>query len=281
MAEVQGFAKRNTFEDKLARDEAELEELKKQHIGAKEAVEEAEAEEEAGEAVGAEERTFKKRYGDLRRHAQQKQQELEQKINQLQSQLESAANKEMKLPKTEEEIEAWASKYPEVSKIVETIAIKKAREEASQYESKFKEIETMKMDALRQKAEADLMRAHPDFDDIRDQDEFHDWVEAQPDWIQKALYENETDGKSAARAIDLYKADMGIKTKRKSEPKDAARSVGTRGERSSPADQDTKGVFYESQVNKMSAREYEKYADQIAESIKAGKFVYDMSAAAR
>jgi len=269
------FAKRNTLEDKIAKDEAELEEMKKQHTGA---VGESE---EQGEAVGAEEKTFKKRYGDLRRHSQQKQQELEQKIAEMQRQLEAATKKEMQLPKSEAEIEAWASKYPEVAKIVETIAMKKARETASQYDDKFKEIETMKMDALRQKAEADLMAAHPDFDEIRDDDDFHNWVEEQPDWIQKALYENDTDGKSAARAIDLYKADKGISKKRKSAPKDAAKSINTRGERSSPDYADSKGTIYESQVAKMSAREYEKNADLIAEAIQSGKFVYDMSAGAR
>jgi len=272
------FAQRTTLEDKLAKEEAELEEMKKQHTGA---VEETEEQEAQGDAVGAEEKTFKKRYGDLRRHSQQKQQELENKINEMQKQLEAATKKEMRLPKTEEEIEAWAGKYPEVAKIVETIAIKKAREAASQYDDKFKEIETMKMDALRQKAEADLMAAHPDFNEIRDEDEFHDWVEQQPDWIQKALYDNDTDGKSAARAIDLYKADMGISKKRKAAPKDAAKSVPTRSERSSPDYSDTKGMIYESQVAKMSAREYEKNAEAIAEAIQSGKFVYDMSAGAR
>jgi hypothetical protein len=268
------FAQRNTLEDKIARDEAELEEMKKQHVGAEES-------EEDEAPAGAEEKTFKKRYGDLRRHSQQKQQELENKLAEMQKQLDSATKKEIKLPTSEEEIEAWASKYPQVAKIVETIAIKKARETASEYDSKFKEIESMKIDALRQKAEADLMAAHPDFDDIRDQEEFHEWVEEQPDWIQKALYENETDGKAAARAVDLYKADMGISKKRKAAPKDAAKAVGTRTERSSPDSTDSKGVIYESQVAKMSAYEYEKNADAIAEAIQSGKFVYDMSAGAR
>jgi hypothetical protein len=268
------FAQRNTLEDKLARDEAELEEMKKQHVGA------VESEEDEAPA-NVEEKTFKKRYGDLRRHSQQKQQELETKINEMQKQLEAATKKEMQLPKTEAEIEAWANKFPEVAKIVETIAIKKARETASEYDSKFKEIETMKVDALRQKAEADLMAAHPDFDDIRDQEEFHEWVEAQPSWIQQALYDNETDGKAAARAVDLYKADMGMSKKKKSSSKDAAKAVGTRTERSAPDSTDSKGVIYESQVAKMSAYEYEKNADAIAEAIQSGKFVYDMSAGAR
>ena len=41
------------------------------------------------------------------------------------------------------------------------------------------------------------MRLHPDFDEIRDGDEFHEWAEDQPKWVQDALYEND-DAKSAA-----------------------------------------------------------------------------------
>ena len=74
----------------------------------------------------------------------------------------------------------------------------------------------MQDDALREKAEVELLKRHPDFAEIRDQDEFHNWVEAQPQWVQKALYENEHDAMSAARAIDLYKADMGITGKKSS-----------------------------------------------------------------
>ena len=82
----------------------------------------------------------------------------------------------------------------------------------------------MKADATRKKAEVELITAHPDFGEIRDDDAFHDWVDEQPKWVQDALYENADDSRSASRAIDLYKADMGIKkTKPASNNKDAAR----------------------------------------------------------
>ena len=61
----------------------------------------------------------------------------------------------------------------------------------------------------KKKAEVELMRIHPDFDQIRESDDFHNWAEEQPKWVQNALYENQEDAKSA-RAIDLYKVDRGI-----------------------------------------------------------------------
>jgi len=99
--------------------------------------------------------------------------------------------------------------------------------------------------------------------------------------VQQALYENDTDARAASRAIDLYKADKGIKTKKESSSKDAAQSIGTRGARSTPASEDTNGTFYESVVNKMSSHEYEANQEAIAKSMKTGKFIYDLSGNAR
>ena len=144
-------------------------------------------------------------------------------------------------------------------------------------------INEAQLQALKDKAEAELMRLHPDFDKIRDQDEFHNWVEEQPQWVQKALYENETDAKSAARAIDLYKADMGlkqVKSSRKSEEKEAAKSV-TSSRSNAPDDTLQAGVFRESDVEKMSAREYEARQEEIVAAIRAGKFIYDLTGNAR
>lgn len=278
------IAQRVSFEDKLKKEEEELEALKKEHMGVsgdteEEAVEAKEVETNDSD-LSAEEKSFKKRYGDLRKLQQEQKKEFDAKLTEMAKQLESATKKEMQLPTSEEEIEAWASKYPQVAKIVESIAMKKAKEQANEFEGKFAEIEAMKKDALRQKAEADLYKAHPDWDEIREDDAFHEWAELQPKAVQDALYENDTDGKLAAWAVGLYKQEAGIKTSRPS-AKDAAKSIGTKSERSSPDASGKKGVIYESQVAKMSAREYEKNAEAIAEAIQSGKFVYDMSAAAR
>jgi hypothetical protein len=116
----------------------------------------------------------------------------------------------MKLPKSDADIEAWAREYPDVAKIVETIAMKKAKEQSAELESRIQKIDEMSAEATKDKAEAALMQIHPDFDEIRDSDEFHDWAEEQPKWVQDALYENDNDARSAARAIDLYKSDKGI-----------------------------------------------------------------------
>ena len=93
------------------------------------------------------------------------------------------------------------------------------------------------------------------------------------------MYENDNDAKSAARAIDLYKADMNITSQKPS--KDAAKAVNAKGERSEPQSNESKSFIKESDVQAMSAEEYEKKSDMIMEAIRAGKFIYDLSGSAR
>lgn len=264
--------------ERIKKDEEELEEMLRVQKGE---VSEEEEEQEA-EPTTAEERSFKKRYGDLRRHTQKQQEDLQSQITGLKEQLTSATKKEMKLPKSDDEIDVWMSKYPDVAAIVETIAIKKAREQSTELEERVTKINKMQEDAERQKAETVLLQLHPDFDEIRQDDDFHTWAEEQPRWIQQALYDNDDDAKSAARAIDLYKADKGISTKKKSKrSSDAAEMVDTRATRNRPTAEDTSGVIRESDVQKMSATQYEKNQDTIMEAIRSGKFVYDLSGSAR
>jgi uncharacterized protein YifE (UPF0438 family) len=262
-------------EDKRKKEEEELEQLIAEQNG--EALEST----QETEPANAEERSFKKRYGDLRRHMQDKEKSWEDKFKQLEGQLKEVTQQEIKLPKSDDDIEAWAKQYPDVAAIVETIAIKKAREQSAGLEDRVKEIDEMRATASREKAEAELMKAHPDFGEIRDSDEFHEWADEQPKWVQDALYENDSDARSASRAIDLYKADKNIKTKKPASTKDAARSVNSRNNRSQPEEYDSSTTFKESQVAKMSPQQYEKASDQIMEAIRTGKFVYDMSGSAR
>tara|TARA_A100001011_G_scaffold378550_2_gene443421 strand:- start:880 stop:1782 length:903 start_codon:yes stop_codon:yes gene_type:complete len=265
-------------DERLKKDEAELEQLLKEQKGEQEAPTEEVKEEEP---TSAEEKTFKKRYGDLRRHTQEKEKDFQKQIDELKSQLSQATTKEMKLPKSDEDIDAWAKEYPDVAKIVETIAMKKAREQSEDLEKKLKEINEFNQSTKKEKAEVELMRIHPDFDQIRESDDFHNWAEEQPKWVQNALYENQEDAKSAARAIDLYKVDRGITANKASNnDKEAATQVKTKASKTNPTVDGTKKIK-ESDVQKMSANEYEKKSDVIMEAIRSGNFIYDVSGSAR
>lgn len=274
--------KRSTHEDRIKKDEQELEELKKQVKGdSTETVTEEKTEDEE-KPKNAEEKTFKKRYGDLRRHSKEKEKEFQKQLDELKGQLEKATKKEIKLPKTEAEIETWAKDYPDVAAIIETIAIKKAKEQSDALEQRIKEIDELNAQTSKEKAEVELLRIHPDFADIRESDDFHEWADEQPKWVQDALYENSEDARSAARAIDLYKSDRGIgKKDTKKSSKSAASEVKAKNTRSVPDPEGNSNKILESEVQRMSADEYEKNADIIMESIRSGNFVYDVSGSAR
>jgi hypothetical protein len=290
---------------RVARDEAELKELLQQ-AGVidtpEEQVEEVETEEPVVEAepvqerkaevevtqekpeheteepeLSTEEKSFKKRYSDIRRHMQDKEQEWKIKFEKLEQQLNAAAKNELVLPKSNDDVEAWAKQYPDVAGIVEAIADRKAQERSADLDGRLKEIEELRTTAKREKAEAELAALHPDFNDIRKDDAFHKWAEVQPKWVQDALYENVEDAKSVARVIDLYKVDNGI-TKKKSSLSDkgAAASVTTK-RTTSPNHEESSNYLSESKVAKMSMKEYEKRAEEIFEAQRQGKFIYDMS----
>jgi len=260
-------------DEKLKKDEEELEQLldeQKQNASTEEV-----------EPTTAEEKTFKKRYSDLRRHQQKQTEELKVEITALKSQLEQSTKKQIKLPKSDEDIDTWAKEYPDVAAIVETIAMKKAAEQSASLEQRVKALDDMQQDVSKQRAETELLQMHPDFDDIRNDEDFHTWAEDQPEWIQNALYENDSDARSASRAIDLYKADKNITTKKANSNRDAAKSVSTKGKRSKPMANESGGFLKESDVQRMTAKEYENQSDDIMEAIRQQKFIYDISGSAR
>lgn len=230
------------------------------------------------ETLSSEERTYKKRYSDLRDHLNKQSAE----IKQLQSKLENAETSgTLRPPKSDEDIEAWANEFPDIAAIVETIASKKAEERFSGAEARLKEIDRISEEATRSKLEQEIRAIHPDFDELRDSDAFHDWAKKEPKWVKDALYDNSEDPASVARVIDLYKMHNGLDTKSKKKATKAAASAVVTRRSTKPDSNDTAGHFSESQVHKMTAIEYEKNSDAIMEAIRAGKFTYDMTGGAR
>jgi len=184
-------------------------------------------------------------------------------------------------PKSDEDIEQWAKEYPDVAGIVETIAAKKAQEMFSKADARLQELDKAQSEAERVKAENAIRKAHDDFDDLRASDEFHNWAEEQPKWVQDALYENADDPASVIRVIDLYKVDKGLtKTARKAKAKDAASTVTRRSKTSVDVDE-SGDTIRESDVAKMSDKEFEAKSEEINKAIRSGKFVYDVSGNAR
>ena len=269
---------------KLEEEEEEIKRLEAEQAGEpteeqEKVTEEAEADSKDEEkALSGEERSFKKRYGDLRRHIQKKEKEWEEKLEALQKR---SAREGIVAPKSDEDIESWAKEYPDVAGIVETIAAKKAQEMFAKAEIRLQELDDAQAEVTRSKAENKIKETHADFDELRESDKFHDWADEQPKWVRDALYENSDDPASVVRIIDLYKIDNGLTSNDRKTKRKAAASTVTKRSKTEVDVEDANNVITETQVAKMSAKEFEERSDEINIAIRSGKFVYDMSGNAR
>ena len=272
--------KRKRLED----DEEEIKRLEAEQAGEpeeqkEEVTEEAEADTEDEEkTLSAEERSFKKRYGDLRRHTQKKEKEWEEKFEALKK---TTTRQGLVPPKSDEDIESWAKEHPDVAGIIETIAAKKAQEMFKKAEIRLQELDEAQAEITRTKAEAKIKETHTDFDELRESDEFHDWADEQPKWVKDALYENSDDPASVVRVIDLYKVDKGLTSNDKKTKRKAAASTVTKRSKTQVDAEGVSDSISESQVARMSTKEFEERSDEINKAIRSGKFIYDMSGNAR
>ena len=126
--------------------------------------EETKAQEDDDSELDAEEKSFKKRYGDIRKHLAAKEKEWQEKFDALES---KSKREGIVPPKSDEDIEKWAQEYPDVAGIVETIAAKKAQEMFNKAETRLQELDEAHSEAQRVKAENVIRKNHDDFDDLR------------------------------------------------------------------------------------------------------------------
>ena len=222
----------------------------------------------------AEDRVFKKRYDDLKRHYDSTLNKHKDEVHSLRTQLEQST-KQFVPPKSKDELEAWRKEYPDVYDMVETIAINKADTRAKEMEDKYKILQSQQEQISKEKAEVELLKLHPDFSEIRQKDDFHNWATKQDPVIQDWLYENTSNAQLAGRAIDLYKMDKGIgKYSNKQEKdikKEAAKAVSKTRKAESTEGAKPKKIWSNTEISKMSAREYDKYEDEIDAAIREGR----------
>ena len=215
--------------------------------------------------ANAEDRAFKKRYDDLKKHYDSTLNKHKEEMSSLRGQLESST-KQFTPPKSKEELEAWRKEYPDVYSMVETIAIDKATTQSAELENKFKNLQVQQEQIAKEKAEVELLKFHPDFNDIRSQDDFHQWAGEQDPTIQGWLYENTSNAKLAARAIDLYKMDRGLSSLTKKEEKDvkkeAAKAI-SKTRKATDSESPKKKIWTATEISKLKPHQFEKLEKEI------------------
>ena len=222
----------------------------------------------------AEERVFKKRYDDLKRHYDSTLGKHKDEVRTLRTQLEQSS-KQFIPPKSKDELESWRKEYPDVYEMVETIAMNKADSRTQEMETKYQNLQVQQEEIVKEKAEVELLKIHPDFNDIRQKDDFHEWATKQDPVIQDWLYENTNNANLAARAIDLYKMDKGLgKYSNKQEKeikKEAAKAVSKTKKSESTEGMQPGKIWSNSVIAKMNVREYAKYEKEIDKAVKEGR----------
>jgi uncharacterized protein YutD len=221
----------------------------------------------------AEERVFKKRYDDLKRHYDSTLGKHKDEVRTLRTQLEQST-KQFVPPKSKDELESWRKEYPDVYEMVETIAMNKADSRAEEMETKYQNLQVQQEQIEKEKAEVELLKMHPDFKDLRSKEDFHEWAAKQDPVIQDWLYENTTNALLTGRALDLYKMDRGLGKYSKKEQNDAKKEAAkaiSKTKKAEASDAPIKKVWSNAEISKMSVREYAKYEEDIDKAVREGR----------
>jgi 23S rRNA maturation mini-RNase III len=223
---------------------------------------------------------YKKRYDDLKRHYDRKLGEWKSKEETLKAEAQ-AARPQYKAPKTPEDLATFREEYPDVYDVVETVAHLRAEEQLAELKAKVNSLTEREQQLVRRDAEQQLLAAHPDFSEIKESEDFHEWAAEQPEEIQGWIYRNATNAKLAARAIDLYKKDRGIATATETKPKQtqvkkkaeasAAEAVSVKSKASEPSGKEK--IWTTSEISRLSVQQYEAMSNELDAAFREGRIV--------
>ena len=219
---------------------------------------------------------YKKRYDDLKKHYDGRVNSFKSREEELLAEIRTNRPK-YKAPKSAEEIEAFKKEYPDVYGVVETVAHLRSSKETEDLKQEIKGLKELNQTVNKEKAEARLARLHPDFEEIRESDDFHNWAEGQPEAIKGWVYGNATNAELASRAIDLFKQDTG-KSKSNTEVSGdlVAASEMVKVKNSKEIGYGSKKIWTRSQIAAMSQSEFDKNEKAITDAMSEGRVINDM-----
>ena len=220
---------------------------------------------------------YKKRYDDLKTHYDSRLNEFKAREQEL---LEEAVTNrpDYKAPKSAEELERFKNEYPDVMAVVETVAHLESESKTKVLEERLSALQTREDELVRKDAEKNLREKHPDFDEIRNSDDFQEWAELQPESIKDWIFNNPSDATLASRALDLFKKDIGLdvqqvrrtKSNSKQTQQSAADMISTKTTSVEPNQQ---RVWSEREISALSMAEFDKYESEISDAMQEGRII--------
>jgi len=220
--------------------------------------------------VGVEDAAFKKRYDDLKRHYDETLSKHKDEVLKLKKEKEVISSQP--IFKSKEDLEEWRKDYPDMYDSVMQLTTEATLKTKLEMEEQLLDVKKQQSRLSRDRAEVELAKKHPDFKDIRESGDFHDWASVQDSTVQSWLYDNSDNPTSAARAIDLYKYDRGLSTKKVNLDvnKEAAKAVSKTKTSETPTD---KKQWTWSAIKKMKPEEYTKFETEIDKAHREGRIV--------
>ena len=217
---------------------------------------------------------YKKRYDDLKKHYDDKLAEFKQREQELTAMAQSA-QPAYAPPKSEEELESFKQEYPDLYNTVESVAHMQSQRQVADLEAQLQSMRQRESEVLRREAESTLKQRHPDFEDLRGDEDFHEWAKEQPEQIQDWIYNNPDNVTLASKAIDLYKLETG-KSQTQSQPRkqrpqgSAADMVSTK---TTSVDSKQPKIWTEREIAAMSLDQFDRYEDEIKQAMMEGRVV--------
>jgi len=269
---------RGKYREDVYKDEDEEETVEAQEADPQEATPQEEADSFV-EAKKEETHDYKKRYDDLKRHYDEKVGEFKTEIETLRKTMTQHAQempRGVTPPKTAEELEEFKERYPDVFEVVQTVSSLQTESQVAQLREELGSIKEREQELEKQKAFEELLRLQPDFNDIKTDEKFLTWLEEQPTSISDGIYKNNKDARWAARVVDLYKADVGLTTKKKTKSSSAADAVTKTPARqvNTEATGDKK-IWKASEIGKMKPWEFEKAEAELDAARAEGRIDYN------
>ncbi len=217
---------------------------------------------------------YKKRYDDLKRYYDRKLGEWNSKENDLKTQLRENRPKYIP-PKSKEELDSFKKDYPDIYGVVETVSHLQSENQMQTLQEEVDSLKKQNSALAQREAQLELARIHPDYNNIKESDDFHNWADSQPMEIKSWIYENNSDGKLAARAVDLYKKDRGLGLDKKTETRPVQKNEGAdllvKTNEQVQIPQTNESVYSRDDIAKMSDEEFMQYEKDIVKAQREGR----------
>ena len=216
---------------------------------------------------------YKKRYDDLKKHYDQKLSEFKRTEQELREQAKEA-EPQYQAPKSQEDLNRFRKEYPDLYDTVETVAHMRSQQEVEALRSKLSVIEQRESEIAAREAETALKERHPDFDNIRGDDSFHEWAQEQPEQIQDWIYNNPNNVTLAVKALDLYKLETGkgrSTQKRRSNRQQGGSAADMVSTKTTNVDAKEAKIWTESEIAKMSLDQFDRVEDEIKLAMEEGR----------